>query len=437
MTSNNNIVPSAGSPADQRQRVQEQELYRGWDVSEEDLVNYKDAQRRGLQFMFSAVRKSGNAMLESPMNKVVSVYQKNEEGDFVIVSMTGNNINDLRVMEMTNEYYGDPEPDPLYFLNKVIEMADDSGMLRNHGDYGSYGLIETAEATNEEFQQWKVNNGFPASSPPKSDSLITTAANSKIGKVLGVILSKIGRTAAGRSPRVESGAGTGKGVLSALLSKQKSGKDASGQEFKMASQFAKEKHQAAMQQEKMGFQQALQVKKLGSDEKQTYVKTDAAVKIAKFKAAADLSKTKVATAGKVHTTKIQKDILSAPERMAAIKTSMVKGHQSESTAQSHVNRTAAISQMKPGTEPVTPAAAPIQTPYAGPVKTAPMANPFSANKMNTFGSTTPQSQKKPGSGTASYGQVKPVKQPVPKMANATQQVQKGSLQQAKLKGTRK
>lgn len=163
MTSGNNIVPGKSSPnMDIGYNNDQNMTYAGWELSEEDVVQYKDMNRRGLQFLFSLIRKTPTMEMNSPMNKLVSIYQKggsdDSTGDFVIVSMAANNPNDIRVMEMTNEWFGeayDTEPEKL--IQKVIEMADGSGMIRNISEYGEYGkvdaYIETAskydEAMNE------------------------------------------------------------------------------------------------------------------------------------------------------------------------------------------------------------------------------------------------------------------------------------------------
>jgi hypothetical protein len=118
--------------------------YYGWDMVEEDPVNYKDVQSRGLEFLFGLIRRVDPVVgIASPLDKNVSVYQKPSSGDFVVVSRAGNNPNDIRIFEITNDWYGDPEPDMSQMVKKVIEMADGSGMLRPRNTYGSY--LETAD----------------------------------------------------------------------------------------------------------------------------------------------------------------------------------------------------------------------------------------------------------------------------------------------------
>jgi len=119
--------------------------YSDWKMSGEDLVDYQDKDTRGLTFVFSVERLSDN----EAMRKFVSVYQKPSEdntGAYVVVSSSPNNANDLRVYEISNTTYGNEPDDPKLFLQKVIEMADDSGMLRDKSDYGSFGMLETAES---------------------------------------------------------------------------------------------------------------------------------------------------------------------------------------------------------------------------------------------------------------------------------------------------
>lgn len=119
--------------------------YQDWEIVGEDLVDYEDKDARGLEFVFSVFRNNAN----SAMQKVVSVYQKpsdDQTGAFVIVSMAVDNKNDIRVYEISNTAYGNEPEDPQVFLRKVIEMADDSGMIREVADYGSFGMqIETAD----------------------------------------------------------------------------------------------------------------------------------------------------------------------------------------------------------------------------------------------------------------------------------------------------
>lgn len=123
--------------------------YSGWKITDQDVAGYRDANRRGLEFQIGLVRVASKENA-SPLNKNVSIYQKpGEAGDFVIVSVAANNPNDMRVFDITNEQAGDigADDDPLKLIEKVIEMADDSGMLRKDGSYGSFGMVsEFAEA---------------------------------------------------------------------------------------------------------------------------------------------------------------------------------------------------------------------------------------------------------------------------------------------------
>jgi len=124
-------------------------LYANWTQVKVDPVQYRDQDRRGLTFLFGMIRKAQNNIIDSPINKKVAVYQKsNEDGDYVIVSMSGNNPNDIRIFEITNDYIqGDVAPDvDQTLVSKVMEMADATGMQRKTSEYGEYGLIETADA---------------------------------------------------------------------------------------------------------------------------------------------------------------------------------------------------------------------------------------------------------------------------------------------------
>ena len=132
--------------------------YSDWQVVNDDLVNYQDKDARGLTFVFSVVRMADN----DAMKKYVSVYQKPDDdgsGAYVVVSMSPNNPNDVRVYEISNTAYGNEPEDPKLFMQKVIEMADGSGMLRSD-DYGNYGIIETAE----DFQGTPIMDGKGGSS---------------------------------------------------------------------------------------------------------------------------------------------------------------------------------------------------------------------------------------------------------------------------------
>lgn len=132
------------------QYIGKENPFYGWHITDKDPVNYNDAQKRGLMFVFGAVRQI-SGIDPSPLNRYVSVYQKPGDdpdttgGDFVVVSRAADNPNDLRIFDLTNEYYGDPEP-PMgeELIRRVLEMADTSGMMRNRSTYGK--LIETAEA---------------------------------------------------------------------------------------------------------------------------------------------------------------------------------------------------------------------------------------------------------------------------------------------------
>jgi len=235
MTSGNNTVGSRLTPESQFPSLNA--TYAGWEVSEKDLVNYVDAQRRGLEFLFSVYRKAPSGVIDSPMNKFVSVYQKNEEGDFVIVSVSGNNPNDIRLMEMTNEYYGDPDPDPMTLVMKTIEMADDSGVIRPDDSYGSFGIVETASGA--------AYTGFVESvgkdpMPEPTASKITTAgasspkAASRLGKIMGVLGGSLLATSAGARTNTVGGAGILHNSIKAMFSKNKTPVDpAAKQDAKM------------------------------------------------------------------------------------------------------------------------------------------------------------------------------------------------------------
>ena len=131
--------------------------FNGWKIVKEDPVDYKDMNPRGLEFVFGAVKKvSGDN--PNPMNRLVAVYQKPSEGDYVIVSVAADNINDMRIFDITNEWYGDPEPGPEHLFKKVMEMADDNkeglietadagvmqkSMVRETSNYGEYGKVDS------------------------------------------------------------------------------------------------------------------------------------------------------------------------------------------------------------------------------------------------------------------------------------------------------
>jgi len=119
--------------------------YSDWQMSGEDLVDYQDKDARGLSFVFSVERLSDN----DAMRKFVSVYQKPSDdntGAYVVVSVSPTNPNDLRIYEISNTTYGNEPDDPKLFLQKVIEMADGSGMLRTVDSYSGYHL-ETADVS--------------------------------------------------------------------------------------------------------------------------------------------------------------------------------------------------------------------------------------------------------------------------------------------------
>lgn len=129
--------------------------FHGWDIIEEDPVQYKDQMARGLQFAFGLVRKKDPIVGQaSPLDKNVAVYQKPSNGDYVVVSRAGNNPNDIRIFEITNDWYGDPDPDMGGMVKRVIEMADGSGMLRKKDTYQNY--LEVAEGGNlfQKFAAW-------------------------------------------------------------------------------------------------------------------------------------------------------------------------------------------------------------------------------------------------------------------------------------------
>lgn len=126
--------------------------YSDWQVVNDDLVNYQDKDARGLTFGFSLVRMADN----DAMKKYVSVYQKPDDdgsGAYVVVSMSPNNPNDVRVYEISNTAYGNEPEDPKIFMQKVIEMADGSGMLRSD----DYGIIEIAEDEPYGYRNVSVN----------------------------------------------------------------------------------------------------------------------------------------------------------------------------------------------------------------------------------------------------------------------------------------
>ena len=275
MSSNNNIVSDRITPG--KQFPSQNAMYAGWEVSDKDLVNYNDAQRRGLLFLFSVYRKAPDAVIESPLNKYVSVYQKNEEGDFVIVSISGNNPNDIRLMEMTNEYYGDPDPDPMELIMRTIEMADDSGTLRSTEGYGKYGMLETA-SDGDTFNRFSQAVGLDAEpSSEKSSSIITRTLGTKVGEKIGNIIKKVGSmvlgTAAGKTTQsvhggqlvdhlVKGAPGSGKTKkpTSKGLAEKKEELAAKGS---VASELEKQKHQQKLEQMEIGYGHKKNITELG------------------------------------------------------------------------------------------------------------------------------------------------------------------------------
>ena len=147
--------------------------FNGWKIVKEDPVEYKDMNPRGLEFVFGAVKEiSGDN--PNPMNRLVGVYQKPSEGDYVIVSKAVDNPNDMRIFDITNEWYGDPEPGPEHLFKKVMEMADnnnegmietadDAGMKRsmnrNMSEYGEFGKVDSYIETAGLFDTFKEKMG--------------------------------------------------------------------------------------------------------------------------------------------------------------------------------------------------------------------------------------------------------------------------------------
>jgi len=155
--------------------------YSDWKISGEDLVDYQDRDARGLTFVFSVERLSDN----DAMRKMVSVYQKPSDdntGSYVVVSASVINPNDIRIYEISNTTYGNEPDDPKLFLQKVIEMADGSGMLRKTSEYEGYHL-ETADSgysmtANKKSGVSKTQNGVKTSSTNNSYSQSFSANNS-------------------------------------------------------------------------------------------------------------------------------------------------------------------------------------------------------------------------------------------------------------------
>lgn len=149
--------------------------YGGWKVVKKDPVMYRDASTRGLDFVFGMVRAVG----QNPLNRLVAVYQKpddDEGGDFVIVSKSSDNPNDVRIFEITNEWYGDTKGfKPEQLVQKVLEMADDSGMHRNimeYADYGKTNDILITQGLFDSFNIFKKKTTGEESVKPDSGSLI-------------------------------------------------------------------------------------------------------------------------------------------------------------------------------------------------------------------------------------------------------------------------
>jgi len=177
--------------------------FHGWDMIEEDPVQYKDQFARGLQFAFGLKRKVDPIVgMASPLDKNVAVYQKPSNGDFVVVSRAGNNPHDIRIFEITNDWYGDPDPDMGGMVKRVIEMADGTGMLRQKEQYGQY--LEVADVTmtmEERFHMVNVENGLPKNTPVDKTAshlkqYISEQNNAKKPKILNTV-GEIGKTILG------------------------------------------------------------------------------------------------------------------------------------------------------------------------------------------------------------------------------------------------
>lgn len=184
--------------------------FNGWEITDEDPVQYKDAMMRGLEFFFGAVKKvSGDN--PNPMNRAVAVYQKPEEGDYVIVSVALDNPNDMRIFDITNEWYGDPEPAPEHLFKKVMEMADGSGMQRDINEYADYGKVDHIE-TASLFGDFLAKFGRKEDKPTES---LITATGKKIAETGGdkkgnkftTIIGKAPELYASRTTSVGAGAG--------------------------------------------------------------------------------------------------------------------------------------------------------------------------------------------------------------------------------------
>ena len=152
--------------------------FSNWQIVKEDPVNYVDQHRRGLQFVVGLVREMPDNSIASPLNKNVSIYQKMNK-DFVVISKSGNNPNDIRIFEITSEEYNEigGEVDPDSFIRRVIEMADGSGCMRTIEEFADYGksneILETAG-----LHDWFMDKaGLEKSPQVKSKSPLVNHAN--------------------------------------------------------------------------------------------------------------------------------------------------------------------------------------------------------------------------------------------------------------------
>jgi hypothetical protein len=203
----------------------------GWDLVDQDIVAYKDQMRRGLQFLFAMMQKT-SLIGDKSTFKIVSVYQKginNEDGDFVVVSRYMNDPHNVRVVDVTNDWYGDPDPEPMEIISKVIEMADSTGMTRNINEYGDYGkttdMIETAD-TLSRFRASLAEKGVELLTDSKnlnSKSPISNLVNSNEGTKEGekVLSAVTGATQEIQQPSAMSR--IGRGVFGAISNLFKSG----------------------------------------------------------------------------------------------------------------------------------------------------------------------------------------------------------------------
>jgi hypothetical protein len=180
-----------------------------WKVTKDDPVQYKDVNSRGLTFVFGVVRRTTNKEMDSPLNKNVAVYQKSgENADYVIVSRAANNPNDLRIYEITNESYGEigAPQDAMDFLRRIIEMADDYGMVRDVKEYADFGntgeVIETAGGMLNGFFSWM---GKKQETNTPTNSTITEHLTA-MGKASG---AGVGNAADAIHDAIHGGAGQG------------------------------------------------------------------------------------------------------------------------------------------------------------------------------------------------------------------------------------